>query len=91
MTAIRDMLPTDRAELAGYDLARERFGGDEQVLVALVGDDHFSERGLARLAALTQALEAHPLVERALSIASADEIRSDGDELRIDPYLRPRG
>ena len=98
VTAMRDMLPNDRPEFVGYDAARERFGGDETVLLGMVADDHFTDAGLERLERLTRLLGDHPLVERTTSLTNADQMWIDPDdpqnpedaaELRIEPYLRP--
>jgi predicted RND superfamily exporter protein len=91
VTTLRDLLPDDRPEILGYDEARARFGGDETLILALVSDAHFTEAGLARLERLTERLGEHPLVERASSLANADQIHldpEDPDTLLIEPYLR---
>ena len=89
-TALRDMLPDDSRDMREYLEARERFGGDETVYVALQRDDHFTPDGLAKLARLTARLDEHPLVERAISFTTADWIRTAADDpaaLRIDPFV----
>ncbi len=86
MTTLRDVLPDDTPNFARYEKARERFGGDETVIIALEGE-HFTEAGLERLATLTTALEEHPLVDRATSLANTDWIHGEPGKLRIDSYL----
>lgn len=88
LTNLRDMLPDDTPEFAAYDAARGRFGGDELVLLALEDEALFTEAGLARLARVTEALEAHPFVDRVLSLVNAEEMRLEGDALVIEPYVR---
>ncbi|MCH8883514.1 MAG: phosphatidylserine decarboxylase [SAR324 cluster bacterium] len=64
---------------------------DETALLVLEADDHFTPEGLARLEALTDRLEGHPLVERVISVASAQQMKldpEDPDTLLIDRFVR---
>lgn len=92
VTTLMDLLPEDTPGYAEYRVAEERFGGDEVVFLGLEADDHFTEPGLARLRRLTDALAAHPLVERTISPLTLDEIRPDPDDpaggLLVEPYAR---
>lgn len=93
VTTLTDLLPEDTPGLTSYWEARDRFGGDESVFLGLLAEDHFTDAGIARLVTLSEALAAHPFVERVISPATLDEIRADpGDPLGgllVDPHIRP--
>ena len=91
VTAISDYIPEDAKGRVAFETARERFGGDEVVLVAVQADDHFTAAGLDRIRATTEALASNPLVERVLSLSNAQTMwieESDPETLRIDTHLR---
>jgi uncharacterized protein len=82
--------PKDAAAVQFDRSVRERFP-QEQVLVALFeGDDLFEPQFLRSLHAAVRSLESHALVERVLSVTTADHIRAVPEgfavETLVDPY-----
>ena len=63
---------------------RQRFPQDQMVVALFEGDDLFSPAFLARLDAAARALEAHPRVERVLSVTTADHIRATEDGFAVE-------
>ena len=91
VAAVIDYIPPNTKGLAEWQAARERFGGDEVAMYALEGDDHFSEAGLARLKTISERIEAHPFVERVISLSTLQQIRADPNDptsLLIDSFIR---
>jgi len=87
VTAIRDYIPEDARGRLSFEAARERFGGEEVIFVAVEASDHFTEEGRARIQAVTSHYEDHPLVDRVLSLSSAQRMWSEGDTLRIERWF----
>ena len=92
--SLRDMTPRGHAYRAIDDALRESFGVGQTALVA-VGVEHgdvFTPDTLARIARLTDAIEALPGVEpdSVLSLASplAREVASGPDGVRIGPLMQ---
>ncbi|SEK63260.1 efflux RND transporter permease subunit [Ectothiorhodospira marina] len=68
---------------------RERFP-QEQVLVALFeGEDLFEPAFLSRLHEALLGIEGEPLVERVLSVLTADHIRATPDGFAVEPLVDP--
>ena len=91
MSAARDYIPEDTPGIEIWEAARDRFGGDETVMIVLEADDHFTGEGLARIEAATKTIADHPLVERVISLSTAQQIRADPDDpgaLRIERHVR---
>ncbi len=91
MTTLTDFLPPDTPGMGEWLAAREAFGGDEVALIVVEADDHFTTTGLERLASATATLTAHPFTERVLTLADAQQMRTDpadSESLLIEAYLR---
>ena len=90
MTNLQELLPDDTPQAFAYDEDRVRFGADEVVLVGLQAEDHFTKAGLKRLQKVTRAMQRHPFVERADSLATGSAVWQDPDEpmtIRTEPYV----
>ncbi len=88
MTTLQDLLPSSTPGMELYEPARERFGGDETTFLALQAEDHFSEAGLQRLQRATELIEAHPFIERAVSLTNVQELWTEDGSLMIDTLVR---
>lgn len=88
-SSVDRLLPDDDESREYAALAHKRFGIDEALLVALVVDDVFTERGLALVVRVTEALRSLPHVEQVVSLATVSNVRSSGDEVEIGPFLDP--
>jgi predicted RND superfamily exporter protein len=79
--------PSDAPAVVFDRHVRETFP-QEQVLIALFqGDDVYGAPFLHKLEALSQALEGSPLVERVVSVATADHIRATADGFAVEKLL----
>jgi hydrophobe/amphiphile efflux-3 (HAE3) family protein len=85
--SIDSMLPEDDAGRRYYDHVRQLFGSDETVLVALVSDDIFTASNLERIERMTRRIEALSGVHHVVSLATAVNLRAEGDELEVAPFL----
>jgi predicted RND superfamily exporter protein len=81
------MLPRHDRAREIYDDARERFGTDESILVAVTTDDVFTPEVLARVEALTRRFEELDEVRQVTSLANSMNIRSVDGALEIDPFI----
>ena len=88
MTTLQDLLPSTTPGMELYEPARARFGGDEAAFLALEADDHFTQTGLARIEKATALIEAHPFVERVISLSNIQELWSEDGALMIDALVR---
>ena len=61
----------------------KQFGHDEILVVAFEADDVLSRENLAFIERLESRLEAVPHVAKTLSLASANDVRSDGEKIEI--------
>ena len=82
--------PKDAPAVLFDQSVRERFP-QEQVIVALFeGDDLFEPAFLQAFHGIAQAMEAGPLVERVLSVTTADHIRATPDGFAVETLVDPR-
>jgi uncharacterized protein len=79
ISALPDYIPKSPL-LTAWEDARERFGGDEIVLLAVEADDHFTDAGLTRLKQVINKIEAHPFAERVVAITNAQQLRADPED-----------
>jgi predicted RND superfamily exporter protein len=70
-----------------YERARRLFGSDDSIVVALQMGDVFSPESLGRVAAITERLQALRGVQEVLSLSTAIDIWSVGEEVEIGPFL----
>lgn len=77
------MLPTDHPARLLYDKVDETFGGTDIIVVALRSDDVFSERTLGQVIDLTEAFQAVPGVDEAISLATVKRMQGAGGTLIV--------
>jgi predicted RND superfamily exporter protein/CRP-like cAMP-binding protein len=82
------LLAEEGPERETYELARKLFGTDESVVVALGADDVFTADVLRRVLELTRRLEAIDGVQGVLSLATARNVRSVGDNVIVGPVFK---
>jgi len=85
--ALDELLPEEDAGRRHYRVLQERFGGDEQLLVAAPLPDLFSAPTLERVDRLVRRLEARSWVQRVTAVTNAPHVRSQDGELRLEPLL----
>lgn len=73
--ALDEMLPADDPARRFYDELLERFGSDDQVVLALESDDLFTPEGLATVVRTSEALARLDGVQRVESLATAIRLR----------------
>lgn len=81
------ILPGD-PDRAFLDAMKERFGSDEIIVVALVGDDVFAPGTLRKVKALSTTFAAIPGVSEVKSLATANRIEAASDGVRIGKLFR---
>ncbi len=89
MTSLTDLITKDNALFRGYTEARDRFGGDELIVLAVRSDEHFTKQGIERLRTLTDLLGKHLFVDRATSFLNGGTVRSnpsDPEEIITTSY-----
>jgi hydrophobe/amphiphile efflux-3 (HAE3) family protein len=70
-----------------YDYVRRLFGSDETILVALVDDDVFTAENLRNLQRMGERIQAIDGVHHVVSLSNALNIRAEGDDLSIEPFV----
>ena len=71
-----------------YDAFRDRFGQDEQMVIAVVPPEVFDLTFLARLREFHEVIEAEvPYLEEVTSLWNARNIRGEGDELIVEDLM----
>ena len=81
------LIPEADEGKAYYDHVREVFGSDQTLLVALVADDIFSPDVLASVIRMTERIEKIRGVHHVVSLSTALNIRSEGEEIEIEAFL----
>lgn len=71
------------ADFRFFERFLKQFGHDEILVVAFEADDVLSRENLAFIERLESRLEEVPHVAKTLSLASADDVRTDGDKIEI--------
>lgn len=85
--AIERMLPEGDEERRFYDLAKQRFGSDQMLLLVLEAADVFQADVLERVARITQRVELVPGVRRVVSLANATKIEDRDGDVYIGPFF----
>ncbi len=85
--SLNEMLPADDPARQFYEELLTRFGSDDVVLIALVGDALFTPEGLDALIRTTDALAAAPHVHRVEGLATALRIRPIDDDVEIAGFF----
>ena len=86
-SSIENLLPAEGPALAVYEKVREKFIGDDYLIVALVSDNLFTPARLEALKTLTRRLEDLPGVHHVDSLANATYVRAAEDFTEIGPFL----
>ena len=85
--SIDQLLPQGDEERAFYERARQTFGSDEFVLLALAADDVVTPERLASVQRITERVAALDGVDRVLSIANASDIRAQDGDIAVGPFF----
>lgn len=87
--SVHRLLPEGDEERRFYDHARELFGSDQFVLLAVQSrsGDVFASDFLTRLQRLTTALEEVEGVHRVLSLSNATHVESRDEEVYVGPFF----
>ena len=80
------MLSTGNPERVFFERMKQVFGRSDTLLVALVTDDVFTPDRLRRIADLSERIEALDEVHHVSSLSTALNIRSEDNDLLIEPF-----
>ena len=80
------MLSTGNPERVFFERMKQVFGRSDTLLVALVTDDVFTPDRLRRIADLSERIEALDEVRHVSSLSTALNIRSEDNDLLIEPF-----
>ncbi len=86
--SIDGLLPTSGSELDVFRQTRDRFGGDDVLLVAWLADEIFTHDRLSALKRVTNSLQNLPGVVRVDSLASTSRIQVKNEFTDVDAFLR---
>ena len=86
--SLTGLLPVRGKPLETYRRVRDRFGGDDILLVAWFGEDLFSTDVLQRVKRLTRRMQRLDGVSRVDGLASAINIRDVDGVIRVDRLLK---
>ncbi|MFT4581452.1 MAG: putative RND superfamily exporter protein [Gammaproteobacteria bacterium] len=86
-SSIENLLPADGPKLKVYAETREKFVGDDVLIVVWLADDLFSPERLAALKRLTGRLKLMSGIEAVDSLASATYIRAEDEFTEVSPFL----
>ncbi len=86
-SSIENLLPAEGPTLKVYASVRDRFIGDDVLIVVWLADDLFTPERLAALKRLARRLEKMPGVDTVDSLASAVYVRAEEDFTEIGPFL----
>ena len=86
-SSIEGLLPSGGPELETYATVRDKFVGDDLLIVVWQADDLFTPEGLAALKRLTRRLEKTAGIIRVDSLASATFVRATEDFTSVDEFL----
>ena len=86
-SSIENLLPASGEALQVYDKVRDKFVGDDILIVVWLSDDLFTPQRLASLKRLTRRLKKMPGIVAVDSLASAPYVRAEEDFTEIGPFL----
>lgn len=86
-SSIENLLPADGPELKIYAETREKFVGDDVLIVVWLADDLFTPERLGALKRLTRRLKKMPGIAAVDSLASATYVRAEDEFTEISPFL----
>ena len=81
------LLSENSAAKQFYDRARRKFGSDETLVITLTSDNVFTLDTFRRIDRITQRIGDVDSVHHVISLTNALDIRSDGDDLDISPFI----
>lgn len=74
-----------------YEGVRNRFGNDDSIVLAVVGEDVFQPDVLASIARITGRLQKDDAVRSVLSLATAPNLRGMDGEIDASPFVTEEG
>ena len=86
-SSIENLLPADGPELKIYAETREKFVGDDVLIVVWLSDELFSPERLGALKRLTRRLKKMPEIAAIDSLASATYVRAEDEFTEVSPFL----
>jgi len=86
-SSIENLLPAEGAALQTYTMVRDKFSGDDVLIVVWLADDLFTPDHLRALKQVTRRIEELPGVQSVDSLASATYVRAEEDFTEIGPFL----
>ncbi|HQQ63671.1 MAG TPA: efflux RND transporter permease subunit [Pseudomonadales bacterium] len=86
--SVNSILPENDQDREYFNRTRSLFSSGETILVALPGDDIFTTDNLKKIQVISKKLAALPQVERVSSLATAINIRSEHNDLYVDPFYK---
>lgn len=86
--SVDSILPTNSADRKYFDNIKKTFDGGGTIIVALRdSQDIFTTTNLAKIKSLTEHIEKLDKVNRVVSLSTALNIRSEGEDLLIEPFF----
>ncbi len=85
---VKSMLPNDLPSRINIDRIEELFGGTEMIMLVMTADDILAPNTLSRLRKISRRMERIKNIDRVLSLFTLKDIRSDGNQLIIDPAIK---
>ena len=86
-SSIENLLPADGPDLKIYAETREKFVGDDVLIVVWLSENLFTPQNLAALKQLTRRLKKMPEITAIDSLASATYVRAEDEFTEISPFL----
>jgi predicted RND superfamily exporter protein len=86
--SVNSILPKTDPDREYFNRIKSLFSGGETILIALPSDDIFTEDNLKKIQIISNKLAALPQVERVSSLSTAINIRSEHNELHVDPFYK---
>ena len=81
------LMPDDDEDRLFYEAARQRFGSDDAIVVALAADPLFTHAHLDAVRRMSVRFAELPLVRGVVSLATALDVRGEGGDLSIEPFF----
>ena len=88
-SSIDRLLPDADSAREYSEWANRKFGLSDPLILALAMDDVYTARGLATVRRVSERLASLPEVEQVQSLATAQNVKSVEDDVRIQPFLDP--
>ena len=85
---IKSQLPMDMESRLNLDRIEKVFKGTDMLMVVFVADDVLATGTLKRLRTISRKIERPGMIDRAISLFTLKDIRSDGGEMFVDPAVK---